>query len=376
MSKILFHRVEVENAKSSYVPHDDLTFFLNAEGRALMKNSVRVEGVIAIRKGNGADTNANRIELTDDINIDNVIGINAIVDSCSVELGNIGLVEQFTEYSRYCKMSEIGEKDENDYHSGVAMAELKTPSEKGTQALIVGYTNDNTGATDDEKRDMDFSFKPRLCLNKMSDDLSFQKSGQIKLSLTLNRVNQVLYGINVNSGSNTGTTYYIKNLRVVFKSVPDEMNDVEMRTILSLKSSIDSQLSNTQSRVPAVVSGVSCCFLRQNKENDAKECNTSMDVLEGISELQFLFQDSTSQYISYVIDSKAEMIDKFIESLENSGHNQVNSNKNIMNFGIGVSFPPVDLSNQKFNIQINSNFSTLSSTPYIIYQYFHSFVSV
>lgn len=376
MSKILFHRVEVENAKSSYVPHDDLTFFLNAEGRALMKNSVRVEGVLAVRKGNGADTNANRLELTDDINIDNVIGINAIVDSCSVELGNVGLVEQFTEYSRYCKMSEIGEKDENDYHSGVSMAELKTPSEKGTQALLVGFTNDNTSATDDEKRDIDFSFKPRLCLNKMSDDLSFQKSGQIKLSLTLNRVNQVLYGINVNSGSNTGTTYYIKNLRVVFKSVPDEMNEVEMRTILSLKSSIDSQLSNTQSRVPAVVDGVSCCFLRQNKENDAKECNTSMDVLEGISELQFLFQDSTSQYISYVIDSKAEMIDKFIESLESSGHNQVNSNKNIMNFGIGVSFPPVDLSNQKFNIQINSNFSTLSSTPYIIYQYFHSFVSV
>ena len=376
MSKIIFHRVEVENSKVSYVPHDDLTFFLNAEGRALMKNSIRIEGVLAIRKGNGADQAVNRLALTDDINIDNVIGIHSIVDNCSIEMANVGLVEQFSEYSRYCKMSEIGEKDSNDYHSGVALCELKTPSEAGTQALLCGYDNDNSGATANEKRDIDFSFKPRLSLNKMSDDLSFQKSGQIKLSLTLNRVNQVLYGINVNSGSNTGTTYYIKNLRLVYKSVPDEMNQVQIRTILSLKSSIDSQLSNTQSRVPAVVDGVSCCFLRQNKENDAKECNTSMDVLEGISELQFLFQDSTSQYISYVIDTKGEMLDKFIESLENSGHNQVNSNRNNMNFGIGLTFPPVDLSNQKFNIQINTNFSTLSTTPYIIYQYFHSFVTV
>ena len=365
---ILFHRSEVENSKSSYSQHDTLDFFINAQSRALMKNSVRIEGELSITKNSPAA----KIEITDDINLDNVIGIHSVVDSVSVEFGNVGLVEQFSEYQRYVKMTEIGERDVNDYHSGKKMCELITPSERGTQSLTVGFTNLNNSAVAGDARNVDWSFKPSISLNKMSDDLSFSKSGQIRLSLTLGKVSSVLYG----TGCDANTNYTLSNVRVVYKTVEDAMNPVEMRTILNLKSSINSQLSNTMSKVPAVVDGVSCCFLRQDKENDVKDCNSSMDVLPGINELQFLFQDSTSEYISYVIDKKSEMVDLFVNSLRNSGHNQVNSNSSQMNFGIGLSFPPVDLSNQKFNIQINSKHSTLSQVPYIIYQYFHSFVSV
>jgi Flp pilus assembly secretin CpaC len=70
------------------------------------------------------------------------------------------------------------------------------------------------------------------------------------------------------------------------------------------------------------------------------------------------------------------MLDLFVNSLRNSGHNMINVNHNNSNFGIGLSFPPVDLSNQKFNIQINSETNSLNTNPYIIYQYFHSFVSI
>ena len=376
-SKVIFHRAEVENNKQSYQENDDLVFFLNVNNRALMKNSVRLEGELCIRQGTGADVLANRIITTDDIYIDNVIGVNSIISNISCDFQKVGLVEQFSDYSRYVKMSEIGEKDTNDYHSGQSLCELVSPSEQGTQSLLGGYTSLSSGAVAGDRKDIDFSFKPRMCLNKMNDDLSFTKTGQIKLSLRLNAVNQTLYGKDCFvSGSNTGTTYYIKNVRLLYKSVPDEMNNVMMKTILSLKSSINSQLSNTSASPSAIVSGVSCCFLRQDKENDLVECATSMDMLSGINELQFIFQDSTSEYISYVIDTKSEMLDKFIESLEHGGHNQVNSNRNLMNFGIGLTFPPTDLSNQKFNIQINTKFNTLSTTPYSMYQYFHSVVSI
>ena len=49
-SSILYHRVEVENNKSSYSSFDELQFFLQAEGRALLRNSVRVEGVLICHK--------------------------------------------------------------------------------------------------------------------------------------------------------------------------------------------------------------------------------------------------------------------------------------------------------------------------------------
>jgi hypothetical protein len=368
MNSVIYHRAEVENSKASYGENDDLLFFINAEGRALLKNSVRLVGEVRVNKNR---PNV-RITKSDDVNMDNVIGIHNVIDNLSVEMDNVGVVEQFSEVSRYVKMTEIGERDLNDNHAGSRLCELKTPQEAETRALLSGFTNNSSGATADEFRDIDFSCKVQCCLNKMSDNLSFSKSGLIRLNIRLNKINQTLYGIDCDANNN----YELRNVRVEFKSVPDEMNEVQMRTILSLKNSINSSLSNTMSKVPAVVDGVSCCFLEQSKENSLKDCNTSMDVLPSISEVQFLFQDSTSQYISYVIDSRGQMLDLFVDSLRNSGHNMINVNHNNTNFGIGVSFEPVDLSNQKFNIQIKSDTNTLNTNPFIIYQFFHSFISL
>ena len=36
--------------------------------------------------------------------------------------------------------------------------------------------------------------------------------------------------------------------------------------------------------------------------------------------------DSTNEYISYVLDDLGEMTERFVDSLVNTGHNQVNAN--------------------------------------------------
>ena len=371
MNSVVYHRVEVENSKASYSEFDTLDFYLNAEGRALMKNSVRIEGVLNVTKDNGAGADVPLV-IGDDVNIDNMLGVGAVVDIVTTEFQNAGLVENFNEYQRYAKMVKVAETSKNDSHSALDFCELVTPSEKVTHNLLCGNKPKGADRTADETLNPSFSFKPRICLNRMSDNLSFGKSGFIKVSITLSKVGQVLYGKDVNNLNK----YNISNVTLKFKSVPDVNNQVQMRTTLSLKSSINSQLSNTMAKVPAVCDGVSCVFIRQDRENTLKDCNSMIDRLHGIEELQFLFSDSTSQYISYVISDRGEMTDRFIDSLVNTGHNQVNSQDNNMNFGIGLSFPPVDLSNQKFNIQIKSKFSNLNTSPYIINMFFHSFISL
>ena len=370
MSSIVYHRAEVENAKDFYTEYDDLVFFLNAEGRALMKNSVRLECEVRVLKDNaGTDE---RVVKTDKIFIDNSVGLHCLIDNCNIEFQNAGSVEQINEYSRYVKMSEKGTRDTNDYHSGLDICEFKTPLEETTQALLCGAQTPADAKTADDFIDNDGSFKPKICVNRMSDDMSFSKSGYVKVSINLAKVSNVLYGKDVSATNK----YQLRNVRMCYKSVPDVNNSVQMRTVLNLKSTISSTLSNSQARVPAVCDGVSCCFLEASKENVFKECSTSMDVLSGINSVQFLFNDSSSKYISWVLDNRSEVLANFVKSLNDTGHNQINSNNDENNYGVGLSFPPTDLSNQKFNIQINSDHANLSTKPYIIYMYFHSFISL
>tara|TARA_Y100000114_G_C11755330_1_gene326574 strand:+ start:1443 stop:2555 length:1113 start_codon:yes stop_codon:yes gene_type:complete len=370
MSSLIYHRVEVENSKSVYTEFDNLDFFLQTDGRALQKNSVRIEGDLRVLVNNGAG-GTQRLT-NENVLLDNVIGIHGLCDSFSVEFQNAGLVENYQEYSHYVKTKNIGELDRNDTHSSLKCCELITPKEDITQQMLGGDTSLNAQAVAGDRIDIDFSFKPIICINRMSDDVSFSKTGFIKVTLNLKKNASCFYGRDVDSS----TAYELRNVRLTYRSVPDVNNSVQMRTVLSLKSSINTSFSNTMSKVPAVCDGVSCVFMKQSKEGALKLCNSDVEKLSGIKEVQFLFSDSTSQYVSYVIDDKGEMLDRFINSLSNSGHNMVNTNQNDMNFGIGLSFPAVDLSNQKFNIQINSDDNTISTDPYLIYQFFHSFVSM
>ena len=374
MSSIIYHRAEVENAKQTgYTEFDNLDFYLNAEGRALQKNSVRIEGDLRVLM-----ETTKRLTSDKDVHIDMSVGANCLFDTISCEFQNSGMIEHQNEYPRYYKMSEIGANDKNDYHNGNDLCELKNPTARGSTMSICGTYPLNDGAvggTDGiggDNIDNDFSIKPKFCLNKMSDDMSFSKSGYIKVSVSLAKIGAVLFGTDVD-GTNA---YELRNVRVCYNSVPDVSNNLQMRTIINLKSSVNSTLSNNQFKVNGVCDGVSCCFLEQVKENTLAENNNDMDVLSGINEIQFLFNDSTSQYISYVINDKGQMLNGFVESLKGSGHSQINANENNSNFGLGLSFPPTDLSNQKFNIQINSNHADISTSPYILYMYFHSFVSL
>lgn len=377
MSSLIYHRAEVENAKlNGYTEFDNLDFYLNQEGRALQQNSIRIEGDVRVLKDVGGTTT--RLAHDDKVYIDMSVGANCFFDTMSVEFQNSGMIEHQSEVPRYYKMTEIGAKDVNDYHNGNDLIQLKCPTAEGSATNICGTISScdsadaGTNGLGGDNIDNSFSIKPKFCLNKMSDDMSFSKSGFIKVSVSVAKVSSVLFGV----GEDANMSIELRNVRVCYNSVPDVSNNLQMRTIIGLKSSINSTFSNNQFKVNGVCDGVSTCFLRQAKENTLTENNNDMDILSGINEISWLFNDSTAQYISYVIRDKGEMLKGFVDSLKNSGHNQVNSNHNNSNFGLGLTFPPTDLTQQKFNLQINTNHPDISTSPYILYMFFHSVVSL
>ena len=370
MSNIMYHRCEPENSKSSYAAYDTLDFILQAEGRALKRNSIRFEADISVvRTPTGANTR--RVDVTDRIYWDHRVGAHAVFENFTSELQSAGMIENINEHPRYVSMCSTAEKDENDYLMSGPQTELQAPTDLHAAQYLHGVvsTNSNNPTT----VDADFSLKPKICLNKMSGELSFDSNGYVKLSCNLMRNEAVFYG----EDCDATTSYALTNVSVCFMTVPDVKQKVTMRTILNLKSSINSAFSNTSSKVPAICDGVSCIFLKQSSENQPTFNNNRLDNVPELDEIQFLFNDSTSKYISYVINDRADMLQKFIESLKNTDHNEVSINRFRGNgFGIGLDFPMVDLSNQKFSIQLNSSATSLSANPFILYMYFHSLVTV
>ena len=102
--------------------------------------------------------------------------------------------------------------------------------------------------------------------------------------------------------------------------------------------------------------------------------------LENPTQLQsidFIMNDKTNSLITYKITDQTEMLERFVDSLYNSGRNQVSLDKFRSNnaWGCGLDFDGgVDLSANRFTFQIVSGIN--NTYPANVYQYFHSSVSV
>lgn len=369
MSSIQYHQVFCENSKSQYGEYDICDFYMVGDGRDLVANSVRIEGDLKIC--NTGNTRATDQEVYFNPNV----GIHGVCEAISVELEKVGVVQRLNEYARLVHMGQMATKDRNDLLNTNDQIELKSPDIRYSQQYCYGITDPN--ATNTIVRDVDFSFQPEICVNKMAGgNLSMDKTGYIKITLNLARNVAFLYGRGVDQNYN----YQLRNLRLTYKSVPTQPSQgaVQMRSSVMIKNSVLTSFSNTSAKVPATCDACSISFLQQIKENTFLDDNLACEELPQITELQFLFND-TSAYIRYVINDKADMVRKYLESLDSSQKNQVNADKwkSNNNFGLGVNFNKfVDLSNSKFNTQINSSDANINNRALVMFSYFHTVISV
>lgn len=370
-STMLFHSAVPESTQTTYVEYNNVDFVINVgAGRSLLANSVRLCGEVLIT----SDGTARPVAAANAVYMDPSIGIHSVVSSCQTTFSNSGMKENINNYARWVKMQSVGTQYMDDFNNASNQVELRAVNESCSALLAQGEVTLNSGTSFTD--DLDFAMKPNCILNKMmGDNLPFEKSGEIRLTFNLARNQSALYG----PGQGSGATYSLKNLHLSYTSLETDGDPMSksttMRSVYNVKSTILSQTANVSVQVPASCDAVSCSFQRQNNENQNTFNNYACDMVQNIRRLQFEFNDSTNKYISYNENDLGGMIQRYIESFENSGHNQMKLDKFRSNngFGIGQKFSGfVNLANQRFGIQLTSDIN--NTKPMNLYSYFHSIV--
>ena len=369
MENYVYHESEPENRRTSYKPFGVVDFVLNANGRSLVPNSIKIEGDLVVTSDGNTQLPATYNEV---IKFNRKTGIHGVVESISCSTIKQGSLESINNYARFVCMEETATAEVNDAMNASKQVELKSPYEvfNGLYTEVQPQTYTAVAGTGTANSSNDFSMKPRVCLNRFTGgNLAFAKTGAMKMTLTLARSFAFLYG-----DVPDNATYELQNLRCCYSTVPSAPSPpaVLMNKTSAIKSSITSTLANISANVASsAVKGVSVSFLEQAHENTKGNDNYKLEPLPNLQELQFIFNDSLNKYINFVLKSDSEILDGAVNSFNSAGHSNV-SPSNLRQGGssiIGTGFDDfVDMTRSAFDIQIKSD--TVSA--YNVYMYFHS----
>jgi len=361
-----YNETECLNAKSSYGENDVCDFMIqDTADMDLVANSVLLTFDLQVQEPKGTRC------LNKQVFFNPNAGAHCYIDSINVQT-SLGQLEHISEYSRMVAMFETASKADNDTFNTSDACEMISTDQKQSTGYCEGNTTAGTGSSTHITDDCDVALKPRCVLNKMSANLPFSKVGYVKLSVTLAKVLDALYS----NETAPDMDYVISNLKCRYKTAPTQNQKVVMRSVVALKTSINSSNANISAKVPAVCNAVSCIFLRQGDEASASTDGQALAKV-ALDSVNFLFNDNLNKHITYDLTDRGAILQNFIESIADTGHNRVNANFwKGDHQGIGINWGSmVSLSNQKFNIQIKSN-DISNTNPYLINMYFHSVVSV
>ena len=380
-SNIIYHEVIPNNLQSQYGANENVDFEISVPNRKINLGSLRVEGELEVKY---SDNFLNSVTSVDgsainvkDIKMDGLVGAHSLFEqiTTSISQPQKNIIENLTEYPRYVKMAMSATSGVDDMLNSNNMCEMKNSLDAFTNPVLQGVVPPTAFAANPLRLNPDFSIKPLFCMNSSVGSASFRQVGDVQISLTLSRMNAVLYGNDVNSK----VTYVIRDLKLRFTSSPDDGTDqaLLLKTKLNLKQSIQSSFANIQTRVPAICSAVTVSFQPQIQENTPTYNNYQLHEVPNLIQTQFLFNSSTNTLISYLIKSISEVQTRAIDSMLDTGRNALGTQKLANNNGflVGLDFGEmIDLSNSKFSLQLQSQVS--SAVPLICYMYFHSFTEL
>ena len=379
---LIYHKLSPENVLTSYNEFQNVDFLLTFEGRAIELNTIRITADCIVSSDDGAigDNTKNKKMF-----YNASVGGHGVIDNITTSISN-RVVESINEVGRYCSMKNQATVGSNERNEGDMVAQGITTNARFTNSLIRGSPSSVfTGATEPANtttEPFNFTIAPECCLNNAytmdgtSPLLSFTKSGAIRLSIRLARNSAFLYGSDANANN---AKYELQNITCSYVSRPDVKDkQVFMRTKISIKQSIESDYANIGAVVPATCNAVSMSFQPQTQEFNPLYDNYALHRIPDYNQLQYLFNDSTNTFLSFILKNHIEAYERGISSLRDTGSNQAQLTRLNSNDGAiyGLSFGSfVPLQNQKFNIQLNSGIGTRGTT-FITYLYFHSLMSM
>jgi len=381
MTDIIYHSVKASNDLSSGVGFSEfntIDFNLVAAGRKLMVNSIRLCGQVSVQSA-GADLTA-----ASDVKIDHKIGAHGFFESfqCEISQGpKAQVLENLASYPRFVSMADCVSRNEIDVCDASLLSELRGATDASGMTVIqnVGTLSASASAVHDALPS--FAIKPMLCFNRMvsgSDNYSFNANGSIRISCNLARSAHALYG----QGCSDGTaTYSLQNVRLTYVSIPDDgkQGKMMMDSYAFIKSNMISTQANVQARVPArAVSACSISVVSQSNETSLTNNSYALEQLPQLDELNFSFQDTLTNYITYTIDDLQDAITRGVKSFPGGDalNNSCNPNQQSAQRGyiLGTDFDGqvIDLSGQKFGLNLKSLFNNMNNDPRLLFLYFHN----
>ena len=389
MSAMQYHLVDPESSSTEYTPFQTVDFNLQTPGRKLLKNSIRIEGRIVARTNTtdpwqptDALSVTSSIDMASNIKLDNVVGAHAFFDSITTETQSKGVLENLQNYPRY--VSQVGRATlaTDDMLTAKNVAECRGPYEiNGNYPLqpIVDQAFVATSGVEQpsQRTKPSFSIKPMMCFNRTAGgDYSFDKNGFIRISAILAANRHALFGGDAN------TNYVLEDLVCRFVTIPDDGTSeaMLMRSYINVVSSMQSTSTTISARVPSSqVSSVSMSFAKQTNLQSTGANSYALESLPKWDSVEYLFANSLQNFITYRIVDEDDALLRGLASLESAGHTQVNAKTLKSNRGtiMGLAFEEfVDLSQQKFTINLQIDDTSVTTEPRDVFLYFHSLIQM
>jgi len=378
MSAIQLHRTLPESSSTAYKPYQTVDFLLDARGRKLIKNSIRIEFDALALDAVGGNTVTN----VSNVRLENAIGGHSFFDSFTCETENKGVLENLQNYPRHCNMVSRATLNADDLLSSQFVAEGRGAAEENGN-YVLQYVSDNSyvvGQAEVVTRQQapSFSISPQVCFNRQGgDDYSFDKNGFIRVSMILAPANQAVFG-----GAAAPKDYTLANMALRYQTREDdgEQGAMLMKSYVNVVSSVQSTATTISARVPSSqVNGVALSFIKQSNVNAVQPNSYKLESLPQWSNIEYLFNNTLQQYITYTIRDQSDAIMKGLEALETAGHHSVSAKTLKANKGniMGLAFNEfVDLSNQKFTINFKLDSDTITTAPMDCMMYFSTLITM
>lgn len=374
MSAFKMHSVIPENSKATYSEYNLLDFVCSFPNRKMLANTCRLSFDLRVLQNNTSLT-------TQDIKFSSAIGAHNLIEGITTEM-QTGQLESIHTYPRQMQMVAGATKNLNDYNNGLHSCELRSSDDIYTAIQLRGESVVNRVANSTVNLDNSVSLKPMFCLNRATSTdgsgdvgISYAKSGNVRVTFQLARYYDALFGSDVDST----TSYQVKNPRFEFLSVAEDnvKNAIQVRVAHSIKQLVNSSLSNLGLKAPVICDSASVSFIQQSRQNNPAYDDTACEQLPNISRVDFNWNNSTNQGITYSIKNNVEIMSRYVESLKSAGANSaslpvLSANKSA---GLGVAFGEfINLSNTILNVAITSDVN--SANPYTAIFYFNGVIGL
>ena len=362
------------SVKSQYNPNDIVDFLLSFENQSVQQNSIRLKGTLVTTTNTGTTAS---IDETTNLFYNDTVGIGSFFNGFTCASVKNGVVENWSsEYARYQRMKTVATTAKQSLAaSSKNLCEL-TIGNKALCPFIL--TNDYSG---DNPNEISFSFKPQVAWNKTNQPISHDKTGDMKLSLRLATTGQVFDGSDAGSYS-----YHIKDLQIEYITLNKKTSGpLQMEVIQMIKNTAESNNTNLTTKVPILARSMSVAFRQQRRLDQPTYDHTMLEQPPVVERVEFSFNDSTQQYITYVLDSREEILYNWQLSLGGDPMNgksmlTVPNTFDLENikqspYGIGLDFGEyLDLSKNKIGFNLKSSIN--SNNKFAVFMYFRGLVSI